>query len=69
MRKLDYSIILRDSKNRVVRLSIIGSSWEEYIRLGYSEADAEEGLESAAFWNAVERGLIGDDAWLEARTI
>ena len=62
----DYAIILRDSTGKTCRLPINGDCINEQILKGVSEAEAVEGVESNAFHNAIHRGDIGADAWLDA---
>ena len=61
----DYSLKVQDSTGRTVELFITGASIDEAIaKNGTPEWEARENAESNAFWNAVECGEIGEDAWL-----
>jgi hypothetical protein len=61
----DYSLKAQDSAGRTVELFITGACIDEAIaKNGTPEWEARENVESNAFWAAVERGEIGEDAWL-----
>lgn len=60
----DYSVKIQDSAGRTAELFITGACIDELIASGASESEARESVEGNAFWNAVERGEIGEEAWM-----
>ena len=61
---LDYSIKIQDSTGRTTELFINGACIDELLATGMAECEAREGVESNAFWKAVEHDEIGEDAWI-----
>lgn len=66
MKFKDYALTLRDSTGKTCKVYINGECINEQLRTGASETEAVEGVESNVFHNAIYRGEIGPDAWLEA---
>ena len=64
MTTADYSIKIQDSTGRVAELFITGASIDEVIATGVPEYEAIEAAQSDAFWKAIARGEIGEDAWM-----
>lgn len=62
----DYALHMKDSTGKTCTLYINGACIDDQIRAGASESEAVEGVESNAFHNAIYRGDIGADAWLES---
>ncbi len=62
----DYSITLRDSTGKTHTVGINGDCINEQIREGVSEGLAVESVESNAFRNAISKGKIGADAWIDS---
>lgn len=62
----DYSVKLQDGQGRTVELFINGACIDELIAGGMPEYEAIEGVHGNAFWNAIEAGEIGEDAWITA---
>ena len=60
----DYNIKLQDNAGRTAELFITGACIDELIASGASESEARESVESNAFWNAIDAGEIGEDAWI-----
>jgi hypothetical protein len=58
----DYAITVQDSTGRRVVLAINADCIRELVATGETLASATEGVESNAFWNAIDRGEIGADA-------
>ena len=66
MKFRDYSLTLRDRTMKTCEVYINGDCINEQILAGVSEEQAIEMVESNAFWNAVDRGEIGADAWVDS---
>ena len=63
----DYTIKVIDSEGRRLSLSINGDSVDELIRVyGDSEEYAREQVESNTVENAIHRGEIGSEVYLES---
>lgn len=62
----DYAVILKDSSGKTHKLCINGDCINEQILAGVSEEEAVEMVESNAFWNAIDSGDIGADAWVDS---
>lgn len=60
----DYSLKMQDGTGRTTELFINGACIDEVIATGVPEYEAIEGVQNNAFWNAVDRGEIGEDAWI-----
>jgi hypothetical protein len=54
----DYSVTVKDNRDRVAVLSISGASVQEALETGLSLSEICEQLESSAFWKAVENGEV-----------
>jgi len=63
----DYALILKDSTSKTYELCINGDCINEQILAGVSEEEAVEMVESNAFYNAIDSGDIGADAWVDGR--
>ncbi len=61
----DYALTVRDSTMKTYKLCINGDCINEQILKGVSEQEAIEMVESNAFFNAIDRGDIGVDAWID----
>jgi hypothetical protein len=66
MKFKDYALILKDSTGKTYAVSINGECINEQIRIGASESQAVEGVEQNACANAIYRGDIGADCWVES---
>jgi hypothetical protein len=66
MKFKDYALILKDSTGKTCAVSINGECINEQIRSGAAEYEAVEGVEQNACANAIYRGEIGADCWVES---
>ena len=60
----DYTIKIKDGAGRIAELFITGASIDEIIATGVPEYEAVEAVQSDAFYKAIARGEIGEDAWI-----
>ena len=61
----DYALILKDSTGKTCSVSINGECINEQIRAGAAEYEAVEGVEQNSCANAIYRGEIGADCWVD----
>jgi hypothetical protein len=66
MKFKDYALILKDSTGKTYAVGINCECINEQIRAGASESEAVEGVEQNACANAIYRGDIGADCWIES---
>ena len=66
MKFQDYTITLRDSTGKTYTVGINGDCINEQIREGVSEEQAVENVEGNAFHNAIYKGRIGADCWVDS---
>lgn len=62
----DYTVTLRDTTGKTCVVHIGGDAIVYQMEHGASESDAVEGIEQNAFANAIQRGEIGEDCWVES---
>jgi hypothetical protein len=61
----DYALILRDNTGKTCSVSIHADCINEQIRAGASESEAVGNVENNNVANAIYRGEIGADCWVD----